>query len=88
MKASLSDSEERMIMKIVVDGDSDRVLGVHILGDDAGEMAQLLAISLQARREKGRFRRHDGPASLGVGRTGHAAHAHGAPFPRLAGVLP
>ena len=32
-------------MKLVVDGESDRVLGAHILGDDAGEMAQLVAIA-------------------------------------------
>ncbi len=42
-------------MKIVVDGDSDRVLGVHILGDDAGEMAQLLAISLRLGAKKADF---------------------------------
>ena len=55
MKVSLSDREERTIMKIVVDGDSDRVLGVHILGDDAGEMAQLLAISLRLGAKKADF---------------------------------
>jgi glutathione reductase (NADPH) len=47
MKATLSGSSERTRMKIVVDGDSDKVLGVHILGEDAGEMAQTLAISLR-----------------------------------------
>ncbi len=36
-------------------GDSDRVLGVHILGDDAGEMAQLLAISLRLGAKKADF---------------------------------
>jgi len=55
MKVSLSDRQERTIMKIVVDGDSDRVLGVHILGDDAGEMAQLLAISLRLGAKKADF---------------------------------
>ena len=34
-------------MKIVSDAKSDRVLGVHILGDGAGEMAQILAIALK-----------------------------------------
>lgn len=47
MKATLSGSSDRTRMKIVVDGDSDRVLGLHILGEDAGEMAQALAISLR-----------------------------------------
>jgi glutathione reductase (NADPH) len=55
MKVSLSDHRERTIMKIVVDGESDRVLGVHILGDDAGEMAQLLAISLRIGAKKADF---------------------------------
>ena len=55
MKASLSNSEDRTIMKIVVDGDSDRVLGVQILGDDAGEMAQTLAIALRLGAKKADF---------------------------------
>ena len=55
MKASLSDSPDRTIMKIVVDGESDRVLGVHILGDDAGEMAQTLAIALRLGAKKADF---------------------------------
>jgi len=55
MKAVLSGSRDRMIMKIVVDGQNDRVLGVHILGDDAGEMAQLLAISLRLGAKKADF---------------------------------
>jgi glutathione reductase (NADPH) len=55
MKATLSGGSARIVMKIVVDGDSDRVLGVHILGDDAGEMAQLLAISLRLGAKKADF---------------------------------
>jgi glutathione reductase (NADPH) len=55
MKAVLSGSNERIVMKIVVCGESDRVLGVHILGDDAGEMAQLLAISLRIGAKKADF---------------------------------
>jgi glutathione reductase (NADPH) len=55
MKAVLSGSHERIVMKIVVCGESDRVLGVHILGDDAGEMAQLLAISLRIGAKKADF---------------------------------
>ena len=35
------------MMKIVVDGVSDQVLGVHILGHEAGEMAQLLGIAVK-----------------------------------------
>jgi glutathione reductase (NADPH) len=55
MKATLAGGSARIVMKIVVDGDSDRVLGVHILGDDAGEMAQLLAISLRLGAKKADF---------------------------------
>ena len=47
MKAVLGDNPEKMLMKIVVDGATDRVLGVHILGPDAGEMAQVLAIAVR-----------------------------------------
>ncbi len=46
MKATLSGREEQTIMKLVVDGVSDRLLGAHILGHEAGEMIQLLAIAL------------------------------------------
>jgi glutathione reductase (NADPH) len=55
MKATISGREERIIMKIVVDGDSDRVLGVHILGDDAGEMAQLVGIAIKMKATKTDF---------------------------------
>ncbi|PPQ39131.1 NADPH-glutathione reductase [Rhodoblastus acidophilus] len=55
MKATISGGAGRTRMKIVVDGDSDRVLGVHILGEDAGEMAQTLAISLRLGAKKADF---------------------------------
>ena len=47
MKATLSGSHERTMMKLVVDGKSERVLGVHILGEGAGEMVQCLAIAIR-----------------------------------------
>jgi glutathione reductase (NADPH) len=55
LKGTLSGSKDRMLMKLVVDGASDRVLGVHILGEDAGEMAQLLGIAVKARLTKAQF---------------------------------
>ena len=55
MKHTLSGSEERMMMKIVVDGDCDRVLGCHIVGDDAGEMIQCIAIAVKAGLTKAQF---------------------------------
>ena len=47
MKHTLSGREERMLMKLVVDGESGRVLGCHILGPDAGEMIQCLGIAIK-----------------------------------------
>ena len=46
---------DRMLMKLVVDADSDIVLGAHVLGPGAGEMAQLLAIPLKLRATKADF---------------------------------
>ncbi|MGB7431186.1 MAG: glutathione-disulfide reductase [Ahrensia sp.] len=47
--------EEKMMIKAIVDAASRVVLGVHIVGPHAGEMAQLLAISLKARCTKDHF---------------------------------
>ena len=55
MKATLSGRDERMIMKIVVDAATDRVVGVHILGEDAGEMAQILGIAVKLKARKRDF---------------------------------
>jgi len=55
MKATLSGRAEKTIMKIVVDGQSDKVLGVHVLGHDAGEMAQLLGIAVKMGATKADF---------------------------------
>ncbi|MBO6716388.1 MAG: glutathione-disulfide reductase [Rhizobiaceae bacterium] len=57
MRHTLSGRKEKMVMKLVVDGASRRVLGAHILGPDAGEMAQLLAIPIKARLSKDDFDR-------------------------------
>ncbi len=55
MKYMLPQREERMLMKLVVDAASDRVLGCHILGPDAAEMAQVLAIPLRMGATKADF---------------------------------
>lgn len=55
MKATLSGAEDRVMMKIVVDGETDRVLGVHIAGEGAGEMAQLLGIAVKMKATKADF---------------------------------
>ena len=55
MKLSLSDSDEKTFMKIIVDKSSDRVVGVHMLGADAGEIIQGIAIALKAGATKSIF---------------------------------
>jgi glutathione reductase (NADPH) len=47
LKATLSGRKERVVFKLVVDGVTDRVLGVHILGPEAGEMIQMVAIAVR-----------------------------------------
>jgi glutathione reductase (NADPH) len=55
MKHTLSGRDERMLMKLIVEPKSDKVLGCHIMGPDAGEMAQLLGISLRMGATKADF---------------------------------
>ncbi len=55
MKHTLSGRDERMFMKLVVDVATDRVLGCHIIGPDAGEMAQLLGIAITCGATKAQF---------------------------------
>ncbi|WP_075288909.1 glutathione-disulfide reductase [Pararhizobium arenae] len=57
MKATLSGRSEKMIMKLIVNAADRKVVGAHILGHDAGEMAQLLGISLKAGVTKDDFDR-------------------------------
>ncbi|HEU4475785.1 MAG TPA: FAD-dependent oxidoreductase, partial [Methyloceanibacter sp.] len=47
LRSMVSDREERMLMKLVIDADSDKVLGCHILGADAAEIVQMMAIPLK-----------------------------------------
>jgi glutathione reductase (NADPH) len=55
MKHTLSGRDERMLMKLVVDAENDKVLGCHIAGPDAGEMAQLLGIAITCGATKAQF---------------------------------
>lgn len=57
MKATLSGRAEKMVLKLIVDAASRKVLGAHVLGHDAGEMVQLLGISLKAGATKDDFDR-------------------------------
>ncbi len=55
LKNGISGRDERMLMKLVVDADSGRVLGCHILGHDAAEMVQLVAIAVKLGATKAQF---------------------------------
>ncbi|MEM1049329.1 MAG: glutathione-disulfide reductase [Pseudomonadota bacterium] len=55
MKNVLAGSEERAFMKLLVDADSDRVLGCHVVGPDAGELAQVLGIAVKMGATKADF---------------------------------
>jgi len=57
MRYVLAERDTRMIMKIIVNAEDDTVLGVHVLGPDAGEMAQLVAIALKMGAKKADFDR-------------------------------
>ena len=55
MKTAFLGGEARMLMKLVVDGASDRVLGCHIAGPDAAEMIQVLGIAIKMGATKADF---------------------------------
>jgi len=57
LKHTVSGSEERTMMKLVVDAESDRVLGAHMVGADAGEICQGLGIALKMGATKADFDR-------------------------------
>ncbi|MGC6472269.1 MAG: glutathione-disulfide reductase [Parvibaculales bacterium] len=55
MKHTLSGSEEKTLMKLLVDKASDRVLGLHIVGPDSGEMIQAFGIAVTMGATKADF---------------------------------
>jgi len=55
MKNTLSGREERTLMKLVVDANTDRVLGCHMLGPDAPEIIQGLAVAVKCGATKRQF---------------------------------
>jgi glutathione reductase (NADPH) len=55
MKLTLTDSQEKTLMKLVVDAETDKVLGCHMVGPDAGEIIQGLAVALKAGATKRLF---------------------------------
>ncbi|SDN68787.1 glutathione-disulfide reductase [Pseudomonas jinjuensis] len=48
MKLTLTECQEKTLMKLVVDADTDQVLGCHMVGPEAGEILQGIAVALKA----------------------------------------
>ncbi len=61
LKHTLSGSTERCLMKLVVDAATDRVLGLHMVGADAGEIVQGFAVAMGMGATKAQF-----DATLGI----------------------
>ena len=55
MKLTMTDCQERTFMKLVVDAATDKVLGCHMVGPEAGEIVQGLAIAMKAGATKQHF---------------------------------
>ncbi len=55
LKSTVGGREEKMLMKLVVDADSDKVLGCHVLGADAAEIVQMAAVALKLGVAKAEF---------------------------------
>jgi glutathione reductase (NADPH) len=55
MRATMAARDTRTFMKLVVDGDTDRVVGVHIVGPDAAEIIQAVGIAVKMKATKAEF---------------------------------
>lgn len=55
MKYSLTDNQERSLMKMIVDSSTDKVVGIHMVGPDAGEIIQGMAVAMKAGATKAVF---------------------------------
>jgi len=55
IKATMSGRDTRVLMKLVVDGSTDRVLGCHIVGDAAAEIIQAVAVAVKLKATKADF---------------------------------
>jgi glutathione reductase (NADPH) len=55
LKATLSGSESRILMKLIVDATTDRILGCHIVGPEAGELIQVVGIAVKMKATKADF---------------------------------
>ena len=48
MKYSLSESKEKAFLKLIVDKASQKIIGAHMVGADAGEIMQIMAVAIRA----------------------------------------
>ncbi len=55
MKNTLSGSPQKFFMKLITQGKSEKVIGIHLVGDDSGEMIQALGICVKAGLTKADF---------------------------------
>ena len=55
LKATLSGRDTTVLLKLVVDGLSGRVVGCHVVGEGAAEMVQIAAIAVKMRATKADF---------------------------------
>jgi glutathione reductase (NADPH) len=55
IKSTMSGRDTRILMKLVVDGSTDRILGCHIVGDTAAEIVQAVAIAVKMKATKADF---------------------------------
>ncbi len=55
LKHTLTDNPSKVFLKLIVDKASDRVVGVHMLGDEAGEVIQGFAVAIKAGATKAMF---------------------------------
>ncbi len=55
LKATLSGRDTTVLVKLIVDGQTDRVVGCHIVGEGAAEMVQLAAVTIKMRATKADF---------------------------------
>ncbi|MBJ20016.1 MAG: glutathione-disulfide reductase [bacterium] len=61
LKQTLTGGEERTLMKLIVDRETDRVIGLHMVGPEAGEIIQGFAVAIKAGATKADF-----DATIGV----------------------
>jgi len=55
MKNVLAGRNERSLYKLVLDGETDQIVGVHMIGPDAPELLQVAAIAVKAKLKKADF---------------------------------